>query len=72
VSGTQARDYPLLVLGSLDTFEELWNSRPAPTTMTLAGIMVRDWGITNNKEMDWRMEKKEKWRYEQRTRAKGV
>jgi hypothetical protein len=34
--------------------------------MTLAGIMVRDWGITNDKEMNRRMEKKGK----RRTRAK--
>jgi hypothetical protein len=34
--------------------------------MTLAGMMVRDWGITNNKEMNRRMEKKGK----RKTRAK--
>jgi len=28
--------------------------------MTLAGMMVRDWGITNNKERKRRMEKKGK------------
>jgi len=26
--------------------------------MTLAGMMVRDWGITNNKERKRRLEKK--------------